>query len=202
MISTREQFLEHFPRATASMLKVNGFAPLPAPPAAVLPAPKAPKAPGRPKTAPGTPRPVKAKGKRSGRVPLTRNAGTLSEAAFWGMVRSGLRRTFRWWKPALAALKAARSPCRGPRGQRWAYLCADCGKLFLRRQVQIDHVYPAGALTSYEHVGDWLRRLTPENPDAFAVRCLPCHQAKTNVERAANKSLQPANKSTNVPPAP
>lgn len=119
------------------------------------------------------------------RVAKTRNGATLTEAAFWGMVRSGLRRTFRFWKPALAALKAARVPFRGPRRQKWAFLCADCQKLFLRRQVQIDHVVPVGALRDYAHVGEFLRRLTPERPEDFACRCKKCHQTKTNAERVS-----------------
>jgi len=40
-----------------------------------------------------------------------------------------------------------------------------------------------GALTDYAHVGEFVRRLTPESPDAFRVRCLTCHQLKTNSEK-------------------
>lgn len=120
------------------------------------------------------------------RAAKPRNAGTISEAAYWQMVRSGLRRTFRFWKPAMAALKAARVAVKGPRGQKWAYLCCDCQKLFLRRQVQIDHVTPCGELKSYDHVGEFLRRLTPEAATDFACRCKGCHQAKTNKERACS----------------
>jgi len=138
------------------------------------------------------PKPLKTKGKGKGkvRVERTRNAGTLSEAGYWGYVRSSLRRAFRFWKPAVIALKRAQVPMKGPRGRKWAYLCAGCGKLYLRNQVQIDHKEPAGALTDYAHVGDFLRRLTPESPDAYQVLCTGegtsgCHDAKTAREREA-----------------
>jgi hypothetical protein len=125
----------------------------------------------------------KARLPRASKVPRTRNGSTWTEAQFWQAVRSTLRRGFRWWKPAVAALHAARAPFRGPRGQKWAFLCADCQKLFIRRKVQIDHVVACGALTDYAHVGEFVRRLTPESPDAFRVRCLTCHQLKTNSEK-------------------
>lgn len=111
----------------------------------------------------------------------------MSEAAYWGMVRSGLRRTFRWWKPALKALEAARTACKGPRGQKWSYKCAKCKKQFLRKDVQIDHIVPVGTLLSYKDVGAWLKRLTPEDTKAFAVRCKECHKEKTKTERENRK---------------
>jgi hypothetical protein len=99
------------------------------------------------------------------------------------MLRSGLRRLFRFWKPAVAALHAARVPCSGRHGQKWAYVCADCGKLFPRKEVQIDHKVPVGRLLAYEDLPGFVERLTPESPDAYACRCLSCHQEKTNKER-------------------
>lgn len=131
------------------------------------------------------------KPKRKSRVPLTRNGNTWSEAMFWQRIRSCLRRLSRWWQPARMALHAARVPCRGPRGQKWAYLCCDCGptRLHPRKNVQVDHVVAVGTLTDYAHVGDFVRRLLPEDPAAFAVRCLEHHQAKTNAEREAKRAL-------------
>lgn len=189
---TREELLARFPRASAAVLALNTGAPRPAPSAA--PCPPRPVFPAAGvKTAPTAPTPRKSKGTasagpakpRASRVPKTRNAGTITEAAYWGMLRSGLRRLFRFWKPAVLALHAARIPCSGARGQKWAYVCADCRRAFPRKLVQIDHVEPCGALTELSHLPDFVRRLTPEDPKAYAVRCLACHQAKTNAERAA-----------------
>ena len=45
---------------------------------------------------------------RKPRVPRTRNAGTMTEAAFWSMIRSALRQKSRWWKPIAECKKLAR----------------------------------------------------------------------------------------------
>lgn len=123
------------------------------------------------------------------RVPRTHNNGTMTEAQFWGAVRSGLRRAFRFWKPALAALKAARVASKGPHGRKWLYLCADCQKLFPRKQVQIDHVIPCGSLRNFAEVGPFLERLCAPNMADFAIRCSACHQSKTNAERSEPNAL-------------
>ncbi len=175
---TFAQLRAKFPNASLGFLAANASDGLPP---ALCP-PRAKVAPVQVKGA----TPGKSKGKRASRVPKVRNAGTMTEAAYWGMLRSGLRRLFRFWKPAVAALHAARFPCKGPNGQKWAYLCHDCKKPFPRKQVQIDHVVPCGTLTSFEHVGEFIERLTPEDAGAYAVRCLTCHQAKTNAERSAS----------------
>lgn len=129
-----------------------------------------------------------SKGRRPPRIPRTRNGGTQTEAGYWGAMRSGLRRLYRFWKPALEALKRARVPNRGPRGRKWGYICADCAGVFVRKGVQIDHVEPVGRLLSYDDLPGFVRRLTPEDPNAFKVRCLSCHQKKTNSERTSGEA--------------
>jgi 5-methylcytosine-specific restriction endonuclease McrA len=122
---------------------------------------------------------------KKSRVPKTRNGGKLTEAAFWGALRSGLRRQFRFWKPATDALNASRIPLAGPRGRKWAYICAKCGKPYKRDDVQIDHVVPVGQLLSYSDLPGFVQRMTPEDPSAYQILCSTCHQEKTNSERSA-----------------
>lgn len=117
---------------------------------------------------------------KKGRVEKTRNGGTITEAAYWQMLRSGLRRTFRWWKPAIMALNQSRIAMKGPRGQKWAYLCVKCQKLYLRKSVQIDHIEECGSLRSYEDISGFIQRLTPESSTAFQLLCKECHTTKTN----------------------
>ena len=121
---------------------------------------------------------------KKGRVPKVRNGGTWTEAKYWGHLRSALRRAFRFWKPAIDALNAARIPCTTRPNQKWAYRCFDCGKYFIRKEVQIDHVIPCGTLLGPEDVARFLQRLTTEDPNGFTVRCKKCHQAKTTAERS------------------
>lgn len=118
------------------------------------------------------------------KVTRTRNAGTWTESAYWGALRSALRRTFRFWKPAQSALRAARVPYVHGR-QKWAFRCADCGQLFKRAGVEIDHVIPVGSLRCLQDIAGFVARLTPEDPNAYRVRCIACHAAKTANDRAA-----------------
>lgn len=175
---TRGQLQERFPTASEAFLKANAKV------LRVEVVPGAPKARSVAKKA--LPEPSKKKGQR---VARTRNGGTWSEAKFWGCLRSALRRTYRFWKPAVMALKAARIPMSGPRGRKWGFICAGCGKAYLRKQVNIDHKEPAGALTDYAHIGPFLKRLTPEDPAAYQVLCTGagtcrCHEAKTAKDKA------------------
>lgn len=110
------------------------------------------------------------------RVPKTRNAGTWSSSRYWQQVRSGLRKAFQWWKPMQNALKAARVPVSGPRGQKWAFKCSDCGKMFLRKNIQIHHKIEVGSLKKPEDLAGFLERLTCEDQDGYVVVCKPCHQ--------------------------
>lgn len=172
---TFEQLKARFPNASLGFIAANASDGLPA---ALCP-PRPEISISRVETA----TPAKIKKKRVSRVPRVRNAGTWTEAQYWQRIRSCLRRMSIYWKPARMALQAARIPCSGAHGQKWAYICADCKKPHPRKQVHIDHIVPCGTLTSFEHVGDFLRRLTPEDSGAYAIRCVACHQRKTNAER-------------------
>lgn len=116
------------------------------------------------------------------RVKKTRNAGTWTEARFWGAVRSALRRGFRYWQPAMNAKLEARRPYKGKnKRQKWEYQCAHCKEWFPDKEIQVDHVIPVGSLKGPEDLIGFLMRLTPE--DGFQVLCLDDHQKKTNKER-------------------
>lgn len=119
------------------------------------------------------------------RVSKHRNAGTQSEAAYWGSVRSALRRHFRYWKPATKAKVDARRPYNGDnKRQRWEYRCEKCNEWYADKETQIDHIIPVGSLRCGEDLVGFLERLTPES--GFQLMCKPCHQEKTNRERSRN----------------
>ena len=117
------------------------------------------------------------------RAVRTRNANTMTEAAYWGKVRSALRKAFAYWKPAQAAVKAAEcgtmtNPETGR--QKNVYRCAACGVADFREAMQIDHVDPCGPLRSSDDVVRFLERLTCEDSSKFQLLHKTCHQEKTN----------------------
>jgi hypothetical protein len=118
------------------------------------------------------------------RVARTRNGGKLTEAAYWGKVRSALRKTFAAWEPANQAMKNARIDYVGPnKRQKFEVMCARCQHYFPMKEIQKDHVEPVGSLKCIEDLPGFLQRLTPEDPAAFQMLCEHCHQAKTNRAR-------------------
>lgn len=114
----------------------------------------------------------------------TRNGGTITEAAYWGGLRSALRRHYRYWKPAIQALKQAERPSKSKNKRlKYEYQCAKCKQWFPRKDVQIDHVTPCGSLKGPDDIAGFLERLTPESPEAYQVLDKKCHKIKTQEER-------------------
>ena len=124
------------------------------------------------------------------RVPKTRNNKTMTESAYWGMIRSTLRRGTRYWKPMMACKLKARRTYVGPvKGQKWEYQCAKCKKWYMGKNTQVDHIVPVGSLRCLEDLPGFIKRLTPES--GFQLLCHSCHQEKTNRERIKLKLDHP-----------
>jgi len=121
---------------------------------------------------------------RKPKVEKTRNAGTMTEAAYFAKIRSILRNGFRYWKPAMLAAEKASRPYKGENKRlKKEYQCKSCKEWFKRADVQIDHILPCGSLNNYNDIVDFIKRLTVENTKAFQVLCKPCHKEKTNNEK-------------------
>ena len=126
----------------------------------------------------------KTKTTKKSKVPKTRNAGTLTESQFWGLIRSALRSKFRYWKPMQLALdKTSRPNQSSNKRLKKEYQCAKCQKWFKRADVQIDHIIPCGSLKSYDDIQGFIERLTIEDPKGFQILCKEDHKEKTNSER-------------------
>ena len=118
------------------------------------------------------------------RVPKTRNAGTMTEAAFFGKLRSVLRKGFMYWKPLQNAKNKARRKSQSDNKRlKFEYQCARCNEWFPGKEVQVDHTIPCGSLKCMDDIQGFFERLTEEDENLYSVQCKPCHQIKTTEER-------------------
>ena len=121
------------------------------------------------------------------KVDKPRNAGTMSESAFWSFIRSGLRQKSRFWKPITQCKMAARRAYKGPlKRQKFEYQCNVCSNWFPEKKINIDHIQPAGSLRCAQDLPGFVERLFCEI-DNLQVLCQGCHDIKTKQEK--NKSL-------------
>ena len=97
------------------------------------------------------------------KVIKTRNAGTMSESAFWAFIRSALRQKSRWWKPITECKQNAKRPYKGSnKRQKFEYQCNKCKKWFPDKQINIDHITPAGELNKADDLPGFVERLFVE----------------------------------------
>jgi hypothetical protein len=117
--------------------------------------------------------------KRLPRVPKTRNAGTQTEASFWGGIKNMLRQKSRWWKPIQKVKAAAKRDYTGPnKKQKFEYQCNLCKGWFPDKEVAVDHIVPVGSLKCAEDLIGVVERLFCEM-DGLQVLCNTCHGEKT-----------------------
>lgn len=114
----------------------------------------------------------------------TRNAGTMTEYAFWGMIRSALRQKSRWWKPITQCKMKSRRAYKGPnKRQKFEYKCNACTKWFPEKKINVDHIIPAGSLKCAADLPGFVERLFCEI-DNLQVLCETCHNKKTQNEKS------------------
>ncbi len=124
---------------------------------------------------------------RKSEVPKTRASGTLTEAAFWGMIKSCLRRASRWWKPIANVRLKARRNYKGPlKRLKYEYQCNVCKDWFPATQIQIDHILPVGSLNKAEDLPGVVERLFCEEDNLQAI-CSSCHTSKSLLDNALIK---------------
>jgi 5-methylcytosine-specific restriction endonuclease McrA len=112
-----------------------------------------------------------------------RNAGTMTESAFWSFIRSGLRQKSRLWKPITECKLAAIRAYKGTnKRQKFEYKCNQCGNWFPEKQINVDHIEPAGSLNCAADLPGFVERLFCEQ-DNLQVLCEACHDIKTKNEK-------------------
>lgn len=114
------------------------------------------------------------------KVERTRNGGTWTEARYFGFIRSALRSAFQKWGPKHEAKKQAKVAYN-------TYVCAHCTKWYASKEIEVDHIEPAGSLKTYSDLPGFVERMFCE-AEGFQVLCKTCHQVKTNQEREERKN--------------
>jgi hypothetical protein len=117
------------------------------------------------------------------RVARTRNAATETQSQHMNKIRSMLRSLSRWWKPMQLALKASSTTYTVGRAKRVMFLCAQCNKLHERKNVEVNHIEPAGSLKDYNDLPSFCEKLFVEDITKLEVLCKPCHLAITAEQR-------------------
>ncbi len=120
---------------------------------------------------------------RKSKVERPYNCGTLTNAGFWGMIRSALRQKSRYWKPVAECKKLARRKYNGPNNrQKFEYQCNICKNYFAEKEISVDHIIPAGRLTRAEDLPGFVTRLFCTT-DQMQCLCHGCHNVKTLEDR-------------------
>jgi hypothetical protein len=103
------------------------------------------------------------------------NNGTMSNAAFFGWLRSRLRKMSQAWKPIQEVKKAAKVPYIGENKRRkFSYKCENCNNLFSDKEVAVHHKIQAGSLKSFEDLSGFCERLFVEK-HGLILLCDDCH---------------------------
>ena len=130
----------------------------------------------------------KARKPRKPRVVKPRNAGTMTESAFWSFIRSGLRQKSRFWKPILQCKLEARRAYKGPnKRQKFEYQCNECKEWFQEKKINVDHMVPAGSLNCAADLPGFVERLFCEK-EHLQVLCEKCHDHKTKLEKDGKRT--------------
>jgi ribosomal protein L44E len=115
----------------------------------------------------------------------------MTEAAYWGWIRSSLRRMSQRWKPIYQCLNEAKSPVTQRDTAKWGsrihyvYTCSSCRKRFPKKEVEVDHIIPCGSLRSEGDLGPFVSRLLCE-VEGLRVMCHECHKAVTDEARGSS----------------
>ena len=118
---------------------------------------------------------AKKKVARKIKVVKTRNAGTMTEAQFFGWLRQVLRKASIYWKPIAQVRKEAQIHYKGPNKRRkFSYVCNNCKKEFAGTEVHVHHLIECGNLMSFQDLPGFVERLFCEKQGLILV-CKSCH---------------------------
>ena len=114
-----------------------------------------------------------------------RAGNTWTEARYFQFIRTALRGAWTRYPVKHQVLRKAGKPVKGKR-HKTEYQCNECKGWFMGKEVQVDHVTPAGSLKEYSDLPKFVETLFCE-ADNLQVLCKDCHKKKTDAERKAKK---------------
>lgn len=99
-------------------------------------------------------------------------------ARFNQFIRSALRGAWSRWPPKYQCLNDGRKKVVGKK-HKYEYQCALCEKWFKAKDVQVDHIVPAGSSK------DWNEFITKlfVGTEKLQRLCTSCHKEKTKLDR-------------------
>ncbi len=99
-------------------------------------------------------------------------------ARFNQFVRSALRGAWSRWPPKYQCLNDGRKTVKGKK-HKYEYQCASCKKWFKAKEIQVDHIVPVGAFTTWD---EFISKLFV-GTEKLQRLCLSCHLSKSKSER-------------------
>lgn len=99
---------------------------------------------------------------------------------FFSFLRAALRRAYTRWPPKYQVVEGAKrvTKKRGVR-YRYEYQCSVCSRYYPRKEVEVDHIEPAGSLKSFDDLGGFAERLFV-SADKLRLLCKSCHYKVTH----------------------
>jgi 5-methylcytosine-specific restriction endonuclease McrA len=125
-------------------------------------------------------------------APRPFGCGTLTEAGRHAKIVGYLRSGSKWWKPKMETLRLARVGTRVNKATgRMAmhHKCKICKEDFPSKEVQVDHITPLVGAEGFKTWDEFIGILFCEK-EGMQVLCKPCHQIKTNIEKAARAAYK------------
>lgn len=110
-----------------------------------------------------------------------------SQSSYFVWLRGGLRRL--WTRnPVSTGYKNAMCRKAVPedgfsKRVKFVGLCERCRKWHAKSSLEVDHIEPAGSLSSWEDVEGFVRRLLGASSESLRLLCKPCHGVVTAAER-------------------
>ena len=111
-----------------------------------------------------------------------------TSSSFFSYIRGCLRRGWNTNPIKLNKLKSKRYqiPNPNPRGSRktvWGADCEVCGGTFVMKDINVDHIVPAGQLNKREDIQGFVERLLFITEDSLRIVCVDCNSALAYAER-------------------